>query len=67
MREETLARQKELGVVPKDTNAHARGPGIPAWDSLDADHKKVFAHMMEVYAAALSTAMRRWPHPRRHR
>ena len=29
---------------------------IPAWDSLNADQKKVFAHMMEVYAAALTYA-----------
>jgi hypothetical protein len=50
----TLARQKKLGVVPQDTMLTERSPGIPAWDSLDADHKKVAAHMMEVYAAALS-------------
>ncbi len=56
VREETLARQKKLGVVPADTKLTERSPGIPAWDSLDADHKKVAAHMMEVYAAALSHA-----------
>ncbi len=56
VREETLARQKALGVVPADTKLTERSPGIPAWDSLDADHKKVAAHMMEVYAAALSHA-----------
>ena len=54
VREETLARQKAQGVVPQDTQLTERSPGIPAWDSLDADHKKVAAHMMEVYAAALS-------------
>ncbi len=54
VREETLARQKALGVVPADTKLTERSEGIPAWDSLDADHKKVAAHMMEVYAAALS-------------
>jgi arylsulfatase A-like enzyme len=54
MREETLARQKALGIVPQDTDLTERSPGIPAWDSLDADHKKVYAHMMEVYAAALA-------------
>ena len=53
MREITLAKQKQLGVVPQDTQLTERLPGIPAWDSLDADHKKVYAHMMEVYAAAL--------------
>jgi arylsulfatase A-like enzyme len=54
MREETLARQKALGIVPPDTKLTSRPKEIPAWDSLDADHKKVYAHMMEVYAAALS-------------
>src|SRR5208282_4780985 len=44
------------GVVPAETKLTERSPGIPAWDSLDADHKKVAAHMMEVYAAALSHA-----------
>jgi arylsulfatase A-like enzyme len=56
MREETFARQKQLGIVPKDARLTARPDGIPAWDSLDADHKKVYARMMEVYAAALSHA-----------
>jgi arylsulfatase len=56
VREETLARQKALGVVPPDTKLTGRSPGIPAWDSLDAAHKKVAARMMEVYAAALSHA-----------
>ncbi len=56
VREETLARQKQLGVVPARTKLTERSAGIPAWDSLDADHKKVAAHMMEVYAAALSHA-----------
>jgi arylsulfatase A-like enzyme len=54
MREETFARQKQLGIVPPNTQLTARSPGIPAWDSFDAEHQKVFAHMMEVYAAALA-------------
>jgi arylsulfatase len=54
VREETLARQKQLGITPQDTKLTERSAGIEAWDSLDAEHKKVYAHMMEVYAAALS-------------
>jgi len=54
VREETLARQKQLGIVPAATKLTERSPGIPAWDSLYADHQKVAAHMMEVYAAALA-------------
>jgi arylsulfatase len=53
-REETFAKQKKLGIIPQDTKLTARSTGIGAWDELDADHKKVYAHMMEVYAAALS-------------
>ncbi|MCJ7754565.1 MAG: sulfatase-like hydrolase/transferase, partial [Thermoanaerobaculales bacterium] len=56
VREETLARQKKLDIVPADTKLTERSPGIPAWDSLDAAHKKVAARMMEVYAGALSHA-----------
>jgi arylsulfatase A-like enzyme len=54
MREETLTREKTMGIVPPDTQLTPRPKEIQAWDSLDADHKKVYAHMMEVYAAALS-------------
>ncbi|MGC1177549.1 MAG: arylsulfatase [Methyloceanibacter sp.] len=54
MREATIARQKALGIVPPNTQLTPRPKEIPAWDSLSADQKKVYAHMMEVYAAALS-------------
>ena len=54
MREVTLAHQKAMGIVPPNTQLTPRPKAIAAWDSLDADHKKVYAHMMEVYAAALS-------------
>ena len=54
VREETLARQKAQGVVPANTQLTARPDFIPAWDSLTPDQKAVYAHMMEVYAGALS-------------
>jgi arylsulfatase len=56
VREETLARQKKMGIVPQNTKLTERTTGIPAWDSLNADQKKVFARMMEVYAASLAHA-----------
>jgi arylsulfatase A-like enzyme len=49
-REETIARQKKLGVVPKETELTARSKGLPAWDSLNADQKRLYARMMEVFA-----------------
>lgn len=42
--------------VPPNTALTERPEQIPAWDSLSADQKSLFAHMMEVYAAALSYA-----------
>ena len=56
VREETLARQKQLGIVPANTQLTKRPDQIPAWDSLSADQKRLFSHMMEVYAGALSYA-----------
>jgi arylsulfatase len=53
IREETLARQKALGIVPADTKLVPLAPGIPAWSSLTAEQKKVYARMMEVYAGFL--------------
>jgi arylsulfatase A-like enzyme len=49
-REATLERQKKLGVVPKDTKLTVRSKGLPAWDSLNADQKRLYARMMEVFA-----------------
>jgi arylsulfatase len=56
VREETLARQIRLGVVPPNAKLTARPEQIPAWDSLSADQKRLYARMMEVYAGALSHA-----------
>jgi arylsulfatase A-like enzyme len=53
-RETTLANQKRLGIVPADTALTQRAEQIPAWDSLNSDQKKVYARMMEVYAAAVA-------------
>ncbi len=49
-REMTLERQKKLGVVPPDTKLTARPESLPAWDSLNADQKRLYARMMEVFA-----------------
>lgn len=50
-REQTLERQKKLGVVPKDTKLTERSKGLPDWESLNADQKRLYARMMEVFAA----------------
>lgn len=53
-REQVFARQKELGVVPANTELTKRPDPLPAWDSLSADQKRLFARMMEVFAAFTS-------------
>lgn len=50
LREETLARQIELGVVPPGTNLAPKPEAIRDWDDLNADEKKLFARQMEVFA-----------------
>lgn len=54
VREETLARQKKLGVVPADTVLTPRPKEIPGWDSLDADAKKLYARHQEAFAGFLA-------------
>jgi arylsulfatase A-like enzyme len=70
IREQTLARQKELGIVPPDTElpplnplAAERGPDgqpFPAldmvrpWDSLSDEERRLFCRMAEVYAGFMA-------------
>jgi arylsulfatase len=53
LRERTLARQKELSVVPSEAELTDRPQEIPAWDDMPDDLKPVLARQMEVYAAFL--------------
>jgi arylsulfatase A-like enzyme len=50
VREETLARQIALGVVPAGTKLGPKHKDIKDWDTLSADEKKLFARQMETYA-----------------
>jgi arylsulfatase len=50
LREETFARQKQLGVIPADTKLTPRPSEIPAWDSMSADQKRLFERQMEAFA-----------------
>src|SRR5258705_1437115 len=50
VREETLARQIKLGVVPAGTKLAPKPEAIKDWTALSADEKKLFARQMEVFA-----------------
>ena len=52
-RETILAKQKKLGIVPADTKLTERIDQIPAWDSLSAKEKSLYARQMEVFAAQM--------------
>jgi arylsulfatase A-like enzyme len=49
-REETLARQKQIGVVPQTTQLAPWPDSVPHWDTLSTDEKKVAERLMENYA-----------------
>jgi arylsulfatase A-like enzyme len=50
LREETIARQKALGVIPQDAQLTARHAEIPSWDDMPEALKPVLRRQMEVYA-----------------
>lgn len=49
-REITFERQKQLGVIPSDTQLTPRPDSIPAWDDCSPDEKRLYARMQEVFA-----------------
>jgi len=53
-REVTFAREKALGVIPANAELTPRPKELPAWDSLSADEKKLYAAQAELYAAYLA-------------
>ena len=50
LREQTLARQKDQGIVPPETELSARPEQIAAWAEVADDLKPVLARQMEIYA-----------------
>lgn len=56
LRADIVARQKALGVIPKDTDDAPRPARLPRWDDLAPGEQRVFARYMEAYAASLAYA-----------
>src|SRR5437870_8826160 len=50
MRDEIIANQKRLGVIPANTQLTPWPDDLPKWDTLSADEKKLFARQAEVFA-----------------
>ena len=51
LREETLARQIAMKVVPEGTKLATKAEAIKDWDKLSEDEKTLFKHQVEVFAA----------------
>ncbi|MFM8252006.1 MAG: arylsulfatase [Planctomycetota bacterium] len=54
LREQTLARQIKLGVVPQGTKLAPKPNDIKDWEALSDDERKLFARQMEVFAGFAS-------------
>ncbi len=52
-REQIIKQQKELGIIPKNTQLTERIDAIPAWDSLSDEEQQLYAKQMEVFAAQM--------------
>jgi arylsulfatase len=50
-REEILARQKKLGIVPPNTQLAPKPDVMQDWDKLSANEKKIFTRHQEIFAA----------------
>ncbi len=53
-RDRALARQVEMGLLPEGTRLSPRPDWVPAWDSLSARTRAVYARYMEAFAGFLS-------------
>lgn len=51
IREETLARQIRMGIVPPGTRLAPKPPALKDWNNVSADEKRLFTRQAEVFAA----------------
>ena len=57
-REQRMARQKAMGIVPQETRMPARNDGVKAWDEHSADERRVFTRLQSAFAGMLDHADR---------
>ncbi|MDL1975525.1 MAG: arylsulfatase [Deltaproteobacteria bacterium] len=53
VREKTIARQKEMGMIPANTKLPPKPKDIKDWDALSADEQRLFIRQAEVFAGFL--------------
>src|SRR5262245_56378238 len=52
-RKQVFEKQKELGIIPQNTELSRHDPDVQDWEKLSADERKLYARMMEVFAGFL--------------
>ena len=57
-REQRLARQKAMGLVPADTKLPPRNDGVKAWTEHSDDERRVFTRLQSAFAGMLDHADR---------
>src|SRR2546423_8909797 len=55
-REQRMARQKAMGIVPQETRLPARNDGVKAWEQHSANEKRVFTRLQAAFAGMLDHA-----------
>ena len=55
-RAEVLERQKRMGIVPDGVDLPPLPTWVEPWDEIDADRRRLYARMMEVFAAFVTHA-----------
>ena len=52
-REQRLARQKAMGIVPQETRLPERNDGVRAWDSYNLDERRPFTRLQASFSGIL--------------
>ena len=53
VRQETIARQKQMGIIPERTKLAEKPAEIKDWEALPAEHRRLFTRQAEVFAGFL--------------
>ncbi|MDP1866103.1 MAG: arylsulfatase [Bradyrhizobium sp.] len=57
-REQRMARQMAIGIVPRGTRMPARNDGVKAWEEHSADERRLFTRLQSAFAGMLDHADR---------
>lgn len=55
VRKKRFEKQKQLGVIPENTQLSPRDPEAKAWNEMSEEKRKDLAHRMEIYAAQIDS------------